>query len=230
LTSVAARTFAFTVLPILLALLHIRFSKVEGDRLWKLELCLIYLFVLGVGGGGLSGFFGHIFASDAVAESIGWAKGSPFQQEMGFSNLAFGILGFVAATKRDGFREATVVGIVVLAVGASAVHIADIIESGNLAPGNSLQILPNLLKPAVLIPLLIMSRRAELAEPVDSSFDRSRSPAIQNAAVVTGVVGTGFGIGFMIEEVVPATALAVVVAMTITIRSAASRPEAARPL
>jgi hypothetical protein len=219
MSDVAIRLFAFSALPILLAILHLRLSKRTQDRLWTTEVCLIYLFVLGVGGGGLGGFFGHIFAADAVAESIGWAKGSPFQQEMGFANLTLGILGFVAAGRRDGFREATVVAISVLAIGASAVHFVDILESGNLAPGNSIQILGNLLKPALLVPLVVMSRRAE-AGTVPPSFDERRGAVAQTAGVVTGVVGGGFGLGFALDQVLPATFLAVVGAAIVTSLSA----------
>ena len=43
------------------------------------------------------------------------------------------------------------------------VHVVDILEEGNLAAGNSIQNVANLLKPALLIPLLIVSRRAEPA-------------------------------------------------------------------
>ena len=32
--------------------------------------------------------------------------GNPFQLEVGFANLAVGILGIVAMGRRDGFREA----------------------------------------------------------------------------------------------------------------------------
>jgi hypothetical protein len=35
---------------------------------------------------------GHYFLSDPVAESIGWPTGNPFQLEVGFANLAVGIL------------------------------------------------------------------------------------------------------------------------------------------
>ncbi|HWL66747.1 MAG TPA: DUF6790 family protein, partial [Actinomycetota bacterium] len=76
MTNVLVRVFAFSLLPILLAALHVRLSSDSKDRLQKVEVYLIYLF-FGVGASGLSGFFGHVFTPDAVAESIGWAKGSP---------------------------------------------------------------------------------------------------------------------------------------------------------
>jgi hypothetical protein len=113
-TTVAVRVFAFSVLPVLLATVHVRLDSGAKDRLWKVEVYLIYLFMLGVAASGLSGFFGHVFTADAVAESIDWPKGSPFQQEMGFANLALGVLGLVAAGRRDGFREATVIAVTVV--------------------------------------------------------------------------------------------------------------------
>ena len=138
-TPVAVRVFAFSVLPVLLAALHVRLDTSAKDRHRKVEVYLIYLFMLGVGASGLSGFFGHVFTPDAVAESIDWPKGSPFQQEMGFANLALGVLGLIAAGRRDGFREATVIAVAIVGVGATMVHVIDILQEGNLAAGNSIQ-------------------------------------------------------------------------------------------
>jgi len=87
-----------------------------------------------VAGSGIGGFFGHFFISDPVAGSIGWPTGNPFQLEVGFANLAVGILGIVAMGRRDGFREATVIAVTVLGVGATIVHASDIIETGKGSP------------------------------------------------------------------------------------------------
>ena len=167
-TQVSVRLFAFSVLPVLLATLHVRLDAGAKDRFRKAEVYLIYLFMLGVAASGLSGFFGHLFTPDAVAESIDWPKGSPFQQEMGFANLALAVLGFIAAGRRDGFREATVIAVAVVGVGATIVHVTDILQEGNLAPGNSIQNVGNLLKPALLIAVLVVSRRSEPAATGDS--------------------------------------------------------------
>jgi hypothetical protein len=220
-TPVAARLFAFSVLPVLLAALHVRLDTVAKDRLWKVEVYLIYLFMLGVAASGLSGFFGHVFTPDAVAESIGWRTGSPFQQEMGFANLALGVLGLIAAGRRDGFREATVIAVAVVGVGATVVHVVDILQEGNLAAGNSIQNVANLLKPALLIPLLIVSRRSEPAgEMVPRSFDRWRMSVVGTAGMITAVVGTGFAIGYWLELTVPVTLIAAVLAAGMAVRSA----------
>jgi hypothetical protein len=220
---VAARLLAFSVLPVLLAALHVRVDTAARERLWKVEVYLIYLFMLGVGASGLSGFFGHVFTPDAVAESIGWQTGSPFQQEMGFANLALGILGLVAAGRRDGFREATVIAVTVIGVGATVVHVTDILQEDNLAAGNSIQNVANLLKPALLIPLLIVSRRSEpVGETQPPTFDRWRMSIVGTAGLITAVVGTGFATGYWLELTVPATLLAAVLAAGITVRSAKS--------
>jgi hypothetical protein len=218
-TPVAVRVFAFSVLPVLLAALHVRLDTTAKDRFWRVETYLIYLFMLGVGASGLSGFFGHIFTPDAVAESIGWPKGSPFQQEMGFANLALGVLGLVAAVRRDGFREATVIAVAIVGVGATVVHVTDMLQEGNLAPGNSIQNLANLLKPALLIPMLIVSRRSQPAA-VPPRFDRWRMKVVGTAGIATAVVATGFGIGYSLELATLATLTAAVVAAGIVARSA----------
>ena len=150
-------------------------------------------------GSGIGGFFGHVFISDQVAESIGWPTGNPFQLEVGVANLAVGILGIVAMGRRDGFREATVIAATVFGVGATVVHVMDVIESGNLAPGNTIQNVSNLLRPALLIAFLAASRRAERSPDSGAQtagFDQWCEPRIRAAGMMTGSVAAGFGAGF----------------------------------
>ena len=201
--SVVVRVFSFSILPIIIATGHLVLDRSSRTRERTLEVFLLYLFGVGVAASGIGGFFGHVFISDPVAESIGWPTGNPFQLEVGFANLAVGILGIVAMGRRDGFREATVIAVTVFSVGATVVHVMDIIETGNLAPGNSLQNVGNLLKPALLIGFLAASRRAEHSpdsEVHTSGFDTWRGPRIQAAALMTGSVAAGFSVGFAIDQ------------------------------
>jgi len=201
--TVALRVFVYSILPLIIAVGHLGLDKSSRSHERKLEIFLLYLFGVGVAGSGIGGFFGHVFISDSVAESIGWPTGNPFQLEVGFANLAVGILGIVAMGRRDGFREATVIAVTVLGVGATIVHARDIIETGNLAPGNTLQNVGNLLKPALLIGFLAASRRAEHSpdsEVHTSRFDTWRGPRIEAAALITGCVAAGFGVGFAIDQ------------------------------
>ena len=116
---VAIRVFAFSVLPVIIAVGHLGLDSSSRPRERRLEIFLLYLFGVGVAGSGIGGFFGHVFISDPVAESIGWPTGNPFQLEVGVANLAVGLLGVVAMGRRDGFREATVIAATVFGVGAT---------------------------------------------------------------------------------------------------------------
>ena len=199
---VAVRVFIFSILPVIIAAGHLGLDRSSRPRERRLEIFLLYIFGIGVAGSGIGGFFGHVFISDSVAESIGWPTGNPFQLEVGFANLAIGVLGIVAMDRRDGFREATVIAVTVFAVGATVVHVMDVIESGNLAPGNTIQNVSNLLRPALLIAFLAASRRAQRSpdsEAQTSGFDRWREPRIRAAGVMTGSVAAGFGAGFAID-------------------------------
>jgi 4-amino-4-deoxy-L-arabinose transferase-like glycosyltransferase len=200
--SVAIRVFTFSVLPVIIAVGHLSLDRSSRPRERRLEIFLLYLFGIGVAGSGIGGFFGHFFISDSVAESIGWPTGNPFQLEVGVANLAVGILGVVAMGRRDGFREATVIAATVFGVGATVVHVMDVIESGNLAPGNTIQNISNLLRPALLIAFLAASRRAERSPASGAQtagFDQWRGPRIRAAGIMTGSVAAGFGAGFAID-------------------------------
>jgi len=208
------RIFMYTILPLMVAGAYIALDKTAWSREHKLEVFLLCIFGLGVAGSGIGGFVGHLFISDLVAESIGWPGGNPFQLEVGFANLALGALGIVAMGRRDGFREATVVAVTTFGVGATIVHLMDIFETGNLAPGNTVQNMSNLLKPALLIGFLIASRRAERlpdSQAGTAQFETWRIPRIQMAGMMTGCVSTGFGVGFAIGWPVIGTGMGILV-------------------
>lgn len=195
------RLALYTVLPVVLGLATVRFDSTVSSRRRVTEAMLIPLFIIGVAGAGIGGAIAHLFYADTIADLIGWPEGSPFQKEVGFANLAIGVLGAVAASRRDGFREATVIAVTIFSVGATIVHVADIIETGNTAPGNTLQNLSNLARPALLIPLLVASRRAETSsEETGPEFDEWRRPIITASVTCVIVVATAFALGFALEQ------------------------------
>ncbi len=208
MAAVGLRIFVFTLLPLLLAGAVILFDSSTSSKERRLETVLIFLFAIAVAGSGISNFVAHFFLSDVVAESIGWEAGSPFQLEVAFANLALGVLGMVAVGRRDGFREATVIAVTVLSLGATVVHVMDIVATGNLAPGNTLQNAANLLRPALLIGFLAASRRAERSPDSEAgtpAFERWRRPLLQASAPVTIVIATAYGIGFAVGQPLLAT-------------------------
>ena len=225
------RIFMFTILPLLVAGAHIALDKTARSRERKLEVFLLYLFGLGVAASGLGGFFGHVFISDLVADSIGWPSGNPFQLEVGFANLAIGILGIMAMGRRDGFREATVVAVIVFGVGATIVHVLDILETGNLAPGNTVQNVSNLLRPALLIGFLSASRRAEQSpesEAGTARFEAWRAPRAQAVGLMTGSVATGFGVGFALGWPVIGTGVGIIAGSGLAALVVSRSPESVR--
>jgi hypothetical protein len=75
-------------------------------------------------------------------------------------------------------------------------------SSPAIAPGNTIQNVGNLLRPALLIAFLAASRQAERSpdsEAHTSGFDRWRGPRVRAAGLMTGCVAAGFGGGYAID-------------------------------
>lgn len=211
MTDFTARLALFTVLPVLLGAAIVLLDRSATGPIRRAEAFLVPLFLVGVGGSGLSGFIAHFFISDPVARSIGWETGSPFQLEVGFANLAIGLLGAVAAERRDGFREATVLAVTVFGIGATIVHLMDIAATGNLAPGNTLQNVSNLAKPALLIWFLIALRRAE-KEPPNIVLRSWMIPVRRGSVYAVGISATAFALGYSTGQVAALTLAGIVAA------------------
>ncbi|MBN1248845.1 MAG: hypothetical protein JXC32_14385 [Anaerolineae bacterium] len=223
------RTTLYVVLPLVVAAVISALDPTVRTRAQKLEVTLIYLFGLGVAGSGIGGAIGHLFLSDQVAEAVGWTTGSPFQLEMGFANLALGVLGLIAVGRRDGFREATVTAVTVIGIGATIVHLIDIAQTGNLAPGNTLQNVANLAKPVLLIAFLRAGRRATLmTEAPPPNLNARHGPVVGWLAMA---VSTGFALGYALDRLVLFTGLGVLFgAAAVWLLVARSRAEAVDPV
>ena len=117
---------------------------------------LFSLLVVTVGLGSIWAFIGHSFFANQVASTIGWAPGSPFQQEVAFANLAFGVLGILCIWIRGDFWTATVIGVSIFLLGDAIGHISNIMVTNNYSPGNTGAILVlDILIPLLLIGLLV---------------------------------------------------------------------------
>ena len=162
-TPVAVRLFAFSLLPVLLAALHVRL--VRGRE-------------IGSGRRGLPDLSVRVRGRRGRAQRL-LRSCLHARYRRGIDRLADG----ESVPAGDGFREPRPRGSGIhrgcakgrlprshgdrrhdRGVGATVVHTIDMIQEGNLAPGNSIQNIGNLLKPALLISLLIVSRRTEREE------------------------------------------------------------------
>jgi hypothetical protein len=192
------RILGYSILPVMLAVAHMVLDKRANTLARRIELVLIYVLAISVGANGLSGAFGHLFLSDMVAQGVGWAAGSPFQLEMGFANLAVGLLGLMAVGRRDGFRTATIIVTTIIGVGATSVHIMDIVAHGNLSPGNTIQNIGNLLDPILLIGLTWWASRLKDTDWNSAAFLHWQGRQQPLAGLTAAGVGTGFGIGYAV--------------------------------
>lgn len=142
----------FFILSILLAIAHILIKKSP-----VVETLLKYFLVVDCGLAPIFGFTGHVFLSDMVAESIGWATSSPFQVELGFASLGFGLLGILCIWIKGTFWIAAGLGYSIFLLGAAYVHIGEIMNKGNYSAGNAGEVLIlDVLTPLTLYVLLYL--------------------------------------------------------------------------
>ena len=168
-------------LPVL-AMGHAWTEGATRDTRRVVDLVLLYLLVLGVGVGSLYGFVGHYFMSDSVAASVGWAPGSPFQRELAFYHLGFGISGLLALWLRDNFWLAVGLTCSIFRYGAGWVHLTDFLAHGNAAPRNwGFGVLyGNVVLPTVMIALLALRARLRRGEP---SLDAAPLPLMARPVI-----------------------------------------------
>ena len=119
---------------------------------------------LGIDGfGSIISFFIHIILADEIAQAIGWETGTPFQYEVAVANLAIGILGVICFWRRSFYLPA-VVAKSIFAGGAGIIHIINLVNTGNTAPGNAGAILYwDLIRPVLFAVLYILYHRYEKA-------------------------------------------------------------------
>jgi hypothetical protein len=122
------------------------------------EVLLQHLLVVAYGVGGVFAFLGHHFRPGEVAASIGWEPGSPFQEEIAYANLGYGVAGLLCARQRAGWT-ATALASSIFYLGAALVHIRDLRRSSNTAINNAGAIAPDLLIPLTALTLLAMRER-----------------------------------------------------------------------
>ena len=122
------------------------------------QTLLLYHLTVTVGLMGVLGAYGHLFMSDRIARSIGWATGSLFQVELGFCCLGMGLLGIMCFWFRDKFWLATIVFATVFLIGAALVHVKEMIQNKNFNSGNAITTIPDILIPATLIVLWFLAR------------------------------------------------------------------------
>lgn len=130
----------FTLTFLAMGLICSLVSLINKQRPYKrkviVEALFSYFLLFSIGISYIYNFIFHVFFSEKSAAFIGWAN-SPFQLEVGFASLGFGIVGLMAFRASLGFRAAAVIGPAFFLWGAAGGHIYQMIMTGNFAPGNA---------------------------------------------------------------------------------------------
>jgi hypothetical protein len=107
-------------------------------------------------------FVMHVFFGKMAASFIGWTD-SPFQLEVGFASLGFGVVGFLAFRKDFGLRLAAITGPAFFMWGAAGGHAYQMIAHHNFAPGNAgVMFWADIFLPAIGFFLLIGSHQTTM--------------------------------------------------------------------
>jgi hypothetical protein len=156
--------YTFFLLAVIVAVLFLLFCKFTNKPLRKkriVEIFLLSFLVISVGLGSIWAFIGHFFLPYTVSASIGWSP-SPFELEVGFANLAIGVLGILCLWIRGNFWTATVISSSIFLLGAAYGHIINMMQYANYAPGNAGAVLyMDIFGPAILILLLLTYKAME---------------------------------------------------------------------
>jgi hypothetical protein len=100
------------------------------------EALFAYYLLFALGASYLINFIMHVFFQDIASKFIGWAA-SPFETEVGFASLGFGLVAILAFKASYGLRLGAVLGPSMFLLGAAGGHVYQMVTAHNFAPGNA---------------------------------------------------------------------------------------------
>jgi hypothetical protein len=129
-----------------------------------IEIFLVWWMVVAVGVAAIFGAMFHLFDGPETAREIGYTNGDGgFQTEVGFADLAVGVLGVLCARFRDGFLLAAVIAVSVCYLGDAYGHLHQEAIHDNHDPDNTgLLLWSDFIAPLVAIGLYVAHRRHQV--------------------------------------------------------------------
>jgi hypothetical protein len=116
---------------------------------WQHQLALAAVVYM-IGWSALGAGISHIFFGKAISRSIGFAR-SPYELEVGFANLGFGVAALMAGSFQKEYWLAIILANSIFRVGCGAGHIKQIIMDRNYAINNTAILFLNFVVPAFLV-------------------------------------------------------------------------------
>jgi hypothetical protein len=152
----------FAAIALIGAAIHLHRDKQPRSAARTLEIFLAWWMVVAVGIAAIFGAMFHFFDGPDTAREIGFTNGDGgFQTEVGFADLAVGVLGVLCARFRDGFLLAAVIAVSICYLGDAYGHIHQAAIHDNHAPDNTgLVLWSDFIAPLVTIALYALQRRA----------------------------------------------------------------------
>lgn len=151
----------FAAIALIGAAIHRHRDSQARSAARTLEIFLIWWMVVAVGVAAIFGAMFHFFDGPDTAREIGFSNGDGgFQTEVGFADLAIGVLGVLCARFRDGFLLAAVVAVSICYLGDAYGHLHQAAIHDNHAPDNTgLTLWADFIAPLVAIGLYVLWRR-----------------------------------------------------------------------
>lgn len=117
------------------------------------ERLMDWLLLLSVGVMNLWAGLFHVFAPEMAAKSIGW-QDSPFQFEIGVSDIAIGIVAIASFWRSLEFKFAVVGYITLFYIGIAIGHVRQVVLTGNMASNNFGLLLLITVATLIMLPIL----------------------------------------------------------------------------
>lgn len=156
----------FSAIALIGAAIHLHRDKQPRSAARTLEVLLVWWMVVGVGVGSIFGAMFHLFDGPDTAREIGYTNGDGgFQTEVGFADLAIGVLGVLTFRYRDGFLLAAIVAVSICYLGDAYGHVHQAAIHDNHAPDNGgLLLASDVIQPLVAVGLYALLQRAKRVE------------------------------------------------------------------
>jgi hypothetical protein len=128
----------FAAIALIGAAIHLHRDKQPRSAARTLEIFLVWWMVVAVGVAAIFGSMFHLFDGPSTAREIGYTNGDGgFQTEVGFADLAIGVLGVLCFRFRDGFLLAAVIAVSIAYLGDAYGHLHQEAIHDNHDPDNT---------------------------------------------------------------------------------------------
>jgi len=152
----------FAAISLIGAAIHLHRDRRPRSAARTFEIFFVWWMAVAVGVAGIFGAMFHFFDGPTTAREIGFTNGDGgFQTEVGFADLAIGVLGVLCIWIRDRFLLAAVVAVSICYLGDAYGHLHQAAIHDNHARDNTgLVLWSDFIVPLVAIALYALRERA----------------------------------------------------------------------